>query len=154
LFIPFVTGNVDAVDYYCYWKLQDALMDCALNNQNCDVAFGNTAQQKNMGNWGDGTPVHVLEITPASPSAVVETSNNTSVQVYPNPSNGRISVTVSSDLVGSRFVITDRLGSVVLQQQVTALQFTADIQNLAAGVYFYQVINSNGIAGTGKVIVD
>lgn len=154
LFIPFVTGNVDAVDYYCYWKLQDALMDCALNNQNCDVAFGNTAQQKNMGNWSDGTPVRVLEITPAVPSAVLETLGNNSVQVYPNPSNGRISVTVNNDLVGSRFVITDRLGSLVLQQQVTTLQFTADIQNLAAGVYFYQVVNSNGIAGTGKVMVD
>ncbi len=56
-------GKLDAVDYYGYWKLFDALIDCTRHNKNCNYAYGNTPEQKNMGKWSDGKAVKKLQIT-------------------------------------------------------------------------------------------
>ncbi|MCO6478726.1 MAG: alpha/beta hydrolase fold domain-containing protein [Phaeodactylibacter sp.] len=55
-------ARTNAIDYYGYWKLLDALMDCVRSGQNCDVAFGNTEAQRNMGCWSDGQKVRELEV--------------------------------------------------------------------------------------------
>ena len=51
---------VDALDYYGYWKLCDALCDAAFYGHNRAYALGNTPQQRFMGRWSDGTPVKEL----------------------------------------------------------------------------------------------
>ncbi|MCB9035177.1 MAG: hypothetical protein H6557_00995 [Lewinellaceae bacterium] len=55
-------AKLDAIDYYGYWKLLDALMDCVRQGENCEVAFGNTEAQRNMGCWSDGKKVRELEV--------------------------------------------------------------------------------------------
>jgi pimeloyl-ACP methyl ester carboxylesterase len=55
--------HTNAVDFYCYWKLSEALLSCAFENRNCETAFGNTPQQRFMGKWGDGRPVLELQVT-------------------------------------------------------------------------------------------
>ncbi|MCG8328083.1 MAG: alpha/beta hydrolase fold domain-containing protein [Chitinophagales bacterium] len=55
-------AKTDAADYYCFWKLMDALMDCTLNGANCEVAIGDTPEQQYMGAWSNGTPLKTLEI--------------------------------------------------------------------------------------------
>jgi pimeloyl-ACP methyl ester carboxylesterase len=63
--VAFANANsaINTVDYYCFWKLFDALEDCALSGNGCTTVFGNTAAQKNMGVWSDGTPVVPLTVT-------------------------------------------------------------------------------------------
>ncbi len=56
-------STLDAVDFYGYWKLFDALLDCTRSGLNCNYAFGGAAEQISLGNWSDGTPVKVLEVT-------------------------------------------------------------------------------------------
>jgi hypothetical protein len=56
------SSRTDAVDYYCYWKLADALTDCAVNNTGCNTAFGDTDPQKFMGKWGDNVAIRRLEV--------------------------------------------------------------------------------------------
>ena len=58
--LPLTRTNV--VDYFCYWKLSDALLNCTFRNADCQVAFGDTPQQRFMGRWGDGTPVRELRV--------------------------------------------------------------------------------------------
>jgi len=55
-------SETDVVDYYCYWKLLDALMDCSFYGENCEYAFGNTEQQTFMGLWSDGNPVEPMRV--------------------------------------------------------------------------------------------
>ena len=55
-------GSTDAVDYYGYWKLYDALLNCSREGRDCDVAFGNTAEQRSLGEWEKDKPVRPLEI--------------------------------------------------------------------------------------------
>jgi acetyl esterase/lipase len=53
----FAQAYVDALDWYGTWKWFDALMNCSFADKDCDVALGNTARQRFMGTWSDGTPV-------------------------------------------------------------------------------------------------
>lgn len=58
-------GDADALDFYAYWKLFDALCDAAFYGRNREYALGNTPQQRFMGAWSDGTPVRELSVTDA-----------------------------------------------------------------------------------------
>lgn len=55
--------GVDALDYYCLWKLFDALTDAAFYGLNREYALGNTPEQRYMGVWSDGTPVKEMIVT-------------------------------------------------------------------------------------------
>jgi len=55
--------GINAIDYYAYWKLFDALTDAAFHGRHRDVALGNTPEQRFMGTWSDGTPVKELVVT-------------------------------------------------------------------------------------------
>lgn len=62
---------VDALDYYGFWKIGDALGHCGINGTECAYALGGTAKQKNMGKWSDGTPVKRLSVTTTEPKCPV-----------------------------------------------------------------------------------
>jgi acetyl esterase/lipase len=55
--------GVDAQDIFALWRLLDALMACASDGTDCEVALGNTPEQRFMGLWTDGTPIQELEVT-------------------------------------------------------------------------------------------
>lgn len=57
----FRVGQTDALDYYGYWKLLDAMAECLRHGEQCQVAFGHTKQQLSLGTWSDGTPVQSFE---------------------------------------------------------------------------------------------
>jgi acetyl esterase/lipase len=53
----------DAFDWYGTWKWLDALMGCAFAGEWCEVALGNTPEQRYMGEWSDGVPVAEAVVT-------------------------------------------------------------------------------------------
>lgn len=55
-------GTIDAMDYNGYWKLFDAMLDCERSNENCNVAFGNTHEQRYLGKWSDGTAIREFTV--------------------------------------------------------------------------------------------
>jgi acetyl esterase/lipase len=55
--------GVDAQDIFALWRLLDALSSCAADGTDCEVALGNTPEQRFMGLWSDGTPIKELEVT-------------------------------------------------------------------------------------------
>ncbi|MFP4058464.1 MAG: chlorophyllase/cutinase-like alpha/beta fold protein [Candidatus Brocadiia bacterium] len=57
--------RIDALDYYAYWKLFDALTDYAFAGTHGEVALGDTPRQRYMGRWSDGAPVAELRVTDA-----------------------------------------------------------------------------------------
>ncbi len=56
---------LDALDYFGFWKVGDALLDATFRGQNLEFGFGNTDQQRFMGTLSDGTPVVPLVVEPA-----------------------------------------------------------------------------------------
>jgi hypothetical protein len=61
-------SSVNALDWYGFWKLGDALRDCGFLGTSCTTALGNTAAQRNLGTWSSGTPVVPLQVTTAPPA--------------------------------------------------------------------------------------
>lgn len=60
---PLLMGQgCNALDYYAYWKLFDALTDFAFSGKHKQFALGNTPEQRFMGKWSDGTPVRELVV--------------------------------------------------------------------------------------------
>ena len=55
-------SRTNAVDYYGYWKLFDALIDCTRSSEYCEYAFGNTPEQRNLGTITKGQNLKELEI--------------------------------------------------------------------------------------------
>ncbi len=54
---------LDALDYFVFWKLADALVACTRTMDLCEYALGDTPQQRFMGTWSDGVPVKELCVT-------------------------------------------------------------------------------------------
>ena len=52
----------DALDFFGFWKLFDALTDAAFYGRNREYALGNTPEQRAMGYWSDRRPVRELII--------------------------------------------------------------------------------------------
>jgi pimeloyl-ACP methyl ester carboxylesterase len=57
-----MTSRLNEVDFNCYWKLGDALIDFTRNGRYGDVAFGNTATQRFMGKWASGAALRELDV--------------------------------------------------------------------------------------------
>ena len=151
------SGPVDAFDWYGTCKLQDALMDCALHNQNCQYAFGDTPEQHGMGNWSDGTPVRILEITPSASTGVNDLKKEISVLIYPNPNNGNFELRVINfELNGqTQLQIFDVSGRSVFESSIHNSQSAIQVNNIARGLYFYQLKNSlNQILKSGKIAIE
>jgi outer membrane protein assembly factor BamB len=55
-------NGIDAADRYAIWKLSDALFACVFHGESCEVALGNTPEQRFMGAWSDGVPVTELQV--------------------------------------------------------------------------------------------
>jgi len=61
---PIITGRrTNAVDYYVYWRLCDALLDVAFNGADSKHCLGNTPEQRFTGRWSDGAPIKELVVT-------------------------------------------------------------------------------------------
>lgn len=151
------SGPVDAFDYYCTWKLQDALMDCALHQQNCDYAFGDTPEQHGMGQWSDGTPVRILEITPSAASSVGEINSDLEVSVFPNPNRGIYELRLANYDTSNTllFELEDITGNLINRKDVNTWQIKIDMSHASAGIYVYRLKNfSNKIVKTGKIVVE
>jgi hypothetical protein len=62
--LPDVSGVAgtapDALDFFAFWKLFDALTDAAFYGKNREYALGNTPQQRGMGFWSDRRPVREM----------------------------------------------------------------------------------------------
>lgn len=55
-------GTTNNIDYYGYWKIFDALLDCSQKGENCEYAFGNTPEQRFLGLNSNGQPLLELEV--------------------------------------------------------------------------------------------
>ncbi|MFN4253476.1 MAG: chlorophyllase/cutinase-like alpha/beta fold protein [Saprospiraceae bacterium] len=56
------TSRLNEVDFNCYWKLADAVIEYTRTGRYRDVAFGNTPQQRYLGKWADGSPMRELQV--------------------------------------------------------------------------------------------
>lgn len=75
-----MTSRLNEVDFNCYWKFGDALIDHTRHGCNEHIVFGNTPEQCSLGCWPNGRPIRALEVI--LPSGQVKTVE---VPVTPAP---------------------------------------------------------------------
>ena len=90
----------------------------------------------------------------AMATGITEHSNQT-ISLFPNPSNGIITVSNLNKSYKSTIDIYDVLGkkvytSIIENQQNT----TIDLSKQARGIYFYRINNGEGKQETGKLVID
>ncbi len=56
------TSRLDAVDFYCYWKLADALIYFTREGKYQTFAFGNTPEQRSLGLAPSGKPYRPMDV--------------------------------------------------------------------------------------------
>lgn len=128
----YVASKQDAVDYYCYWKLADALLNCTFYGTDCNYAFGDTPEQRYMGEWSDGTPVTELLVEPNNQLSISLHESN--VQIYPNPASNYLQI-ISDTETTAILEIYDTQGRRVLTKIISSRDQRINIQPLTKGWY-------------------
>lgn len=163
-------SRFDALDYYAYYRLLDALCDYVFNGNVAgkDVALGggSTAQITMPGGMHplvhsaapDFANAQSAYQFPCSSSdnprqdhcdealAVTETAISTKFSMFPNPANTMLYIETDEDV--ARIDIFDAKGQLVK----TAKTKNVPISGLASGLYFVKLILTNGSEWTNKLI--
>lgn len=75
------------------------------------------------------------------------------VKVFPNPARDKVTIYVVGDNTSRNLVLQDASGRAVYRQPVNDMFTTLDLQKLSPGVYFMNVIGSNGkVLYTEKIV--
>jgi hypothetical protein len=85
---------------------------------------------------------------------LVEIKKTKEINVYPNPSRGKISIELKEDRQSKiPVMLTDLAGKVIVREFVEPKQaLSFDLANQAAGLYIVKVITDNGIK-SAKVLI-
>jgi hypothetical protein len=76
--------------------------------------------------------------------------NSSSFAVYPNPSNGLVTVS-STDMI-TKVVVINVLGEVMKSMTTDSKQVVVDITDLKSSVYFLQITNSKNQTSIQKIV--
>ena len=107
--------------------------------------------------------VNVTSSASCSSSAVVTVNVSTctgidelvanNVTIYPNPNNGIINITLSSELSkNSTLEIYDAIGKLIVTEVLSNELNTLNISNLSNGIYSFRVLNNNNMVKYGKLV--
>ena len=72
--------------------------------------------------------------------------------VYPNPTDGTVTVESTGDELIGRIIVNDSFGRVVLAKEINDYLCTLDLHHLDGGMYFIQATKADGGRSTAKVI--
>jgi hypothetical protein len=80
---------------------------------------------------------------------------DSAVRVFPNPCSQSITVDGQGNVSHgtSDLFLFDALGNTVRQTALIAETSLIDLNGLTPGIYFYQIINENGVSAAGRLVV-
>ena len=95
--------------------------------------------------WSNTAPFthSIIELKNSSynPTGIEESVQTLRTKVYPNPTNGSVTISFAEELKGAEFRITDFTGRAVSSGVVSSLNMTSDLSGLASGLYVLRAIN-------------
>jgi acetyl esterase/lipase len=152
-------AHTDVTDFYCYWKLFDALEDCALTGNGCGTSFGDTSPQKTMGSWSNGTAIRPLQVRPAKIlTAIQDYAETKAWRLYPNPGNGifRLEAIGAERDKNCTVDIYNVLGmKIYSKKEAGSVSFSIDLSTQPAGSFFYRIMANDGTQMTsGKLLIE
>ena len=118
---------------------------------NGDGVFINDAQVILADLLADNGVVHVIDavLLPPASTSVGEIQSQSTFTVYPNPSNGQI--TLSGDIeLGGVLVVTNTMGQQVLTQRLVSK--TLDLGSLSSGVYNLIIATDDAVVSSRVIL--
>lgn len=98
--------------------------------------------------YGNGIPDFQLALNNALSTP---TFNNAKINLYPNPTQDFITISLEDNLKGSIIIFYNNLGQIVLKERITKQQQNISLQFLPNGIYHYNIASVNEILN-GKII--
>ncbi len=92
-----------------------------------------------------------IDVCPLTTSIKKSITNNLNISVYPNPSNGNITLKTEKVNDNTSVMVYNQLGQIILTKQVTNPLTNLNI-NVCAGVYQVRVLNGNEVIYQTKII--
>ncbi len=75
------------------------------------------------------------------------------ISIYPNPTNGVVTISISSELAGSASVeVYDAIGKLVIKDTLSDDTNTINLSKLQDGMYMFKIINNDKAIKVGKVV--
>jgi hypothetical protein len=75
------------------------------------------------------------------------------INIYPNPTNGILNVSISSELAGVASIeVYDAIGKLVIKDTLSNDANTINLSKLEDGMYVFKIINNNKAIKVGKVV--
>jgi hypothetical protein len=122
-------------------------------SQNPQVSFSNpgtyTISLSTSNPVGAGN-TYTQSITISDCTGLQQLSHDEPLKVYPNPSNGQITVETGSRS-SSDLIVVDALGETLLRKTSRAAAEDLDLSNLPKGIYFLRIENEEG-SRTVKIV--
>jgi hypothetical protein len=104
-----------------------------------------------------GTPGNsyiTLPLTASPPLAVSEiTKDEMQVEVYPNPSAGKISVAIENEIKGSQLEIYNAIGEKIYSPTALFSYSLIDLSTYPKGIYFLKLKSDNGTEAVKKIVI-
>jgi hypothetical protein len=84
---------------------------------------------------------------------VIELDNNSTVSIFPNPTNGILNINFTNSLESNISVsVSNAIGQIVLNEKLNSSKTTLNIKQLPTGMYFINIIKDNKVLGIQKII--
>lgn len=98
------------------------------------------------------TAVKTVTVTVGACTGIEQISNNEHIVIYPNPTNGLISISMSSIDEATTLYVTDVIGQEVLKTSIKDINSSIDLSSLQKGIYMLTITNEQN-KHVEKVIV-
>jgi hypothetical protein len=80
-------------------------------------------------------------------------TGNISVLLFPNPATDLLQLKIEGKIPGCTFGLSNSIGELVLQEEISSITMVFSITDLPAGIYYYCTCFPDGKMARGKVII-
>lgn len=107
----------------------------------------------------NGTPllfsntIDSINVYPISTNAAHLINFNSGFTIHPNPFNNQTLITFNSEQHNTTIKVIDMLGKIIKTENVSCKQYILEKSTIQSGVYFVQVVNSNGSIVNKKIVI-
>jgi hypothetical protein len=124
-------------------------LDCDNGNAPISGATSQSFTATSNGNYAveitDNGCTETSSCVTISSASIANVDVNAQLNVYPNPTNGIVQVTLPETLFGQTILLTNTMGQVLETKIINSTMLDYNLQNLSNGIYFIQVQTENGL---------
>ena len=126
---------------------------CALSGNSPAGSSFVRATQGNTDVWFSLSRTPMVRLNAEAPAVAINETNSESFQVYPNPANDKIHITLNNTSSrGAYYLIMNLTADVVSTGRVSAQSFTVDCQNLTSGLYHIIIVEDDQVSAQKFVV--